>query len=217
MPTLLDDRLVSLHSQHSLDSHALLKIGALADAEGMVDAIDSYSFKDFLGLTIHLFVTTQSQETREQLAQQLPKFGSEVVLPLLKIVCRIQSQTSLQSLAQRSLEKIALYPRIIGLSQVLDREADIALRAVAVQHLLQLIQANQPSILLLLPRLVSEETWHLLKVRLLQESPYPKFNLGADDSRYSMQSIVPKQDKQQHIQTKPEEKDLRLCKVAENY
>lgn len=217
MPTLLDDRLVSLHSQHSLDSHALFEICALANAEGMVDAIDSYSFKDFLGLTIHLFVTTQSQETREQLALQLPKFGSEVVLPLLKIVCRIQSQKNLQSLTQQSLEKISLYPRIIGLSQVLDREVDSSLRAMATQQLLQLIQANQPSILLLLPRLVSKRTWHLLKVKLLQESPYPKFNFGTNDSRYSMQGIVPKQNKQQHIQPKHEEKGLRLCEVAENY
>ncbi|MEM8614093.1 MAG: hypothetical protein AAGF93_18870 [Cyanobacteria bacterium P01_H01_bin.105] len=187
MPTLLDIRLVTLHSQHSIDSHDLSQICALANAEGMVEAMDDYRFKDFLGLTIHLFVTTQSQATREQLALHLPKFGSEVVLPLLKVICRMSSKEDLLSLAQQSLKKMALYPRIIGLGQVLDREVETPVRTVAIGQLLQIIRAHEPSILLLLPRLVSQKTWHLLKLQLLQESPYPRFSIGCDNHDHPVQ------------------------------
>ncbi|MEL6230226.1 MAG: hypothetical protein AAFR24_09975 [Cyanobacteria bacterium J06627_3] len=191
MSTLFDTHLVALHSQHSIQSHDLLMIFDLAEAEGMVENIDSYSFDDLLGLTVHLFVTTQSPSIREQLALQLSKFGSAAVLPLIKILCRVQSIDNIQLLVQKSLETLAIYPLIIGLGQVLDHEVDISLRTVAMQLLIQLIQENDQSVLLILPKLVSKRTWQLIKLQLLAESPYPKFNTTCVDKSFRVQVHVP--------------------------
>lgn len=175
MPTLLDPRLVALHSQHSIQSQDLLEICELATTEGMLEDFASYSFNDFLGLTIHLFLTTQSQQTREQIALQLSKFGSAVVVPLIKIICRVQSRADIQVLASQSLEQIGLYPVIIGLSQMLDDETDQTLRTAAFQRLMQIVQDHTPSVLLVLPKLVSQKTWQLLKLQFLQEASEPRF------------------------------------------
>lgn len=172
MPTLFDTHLIDLHSQPSIQGHDLLTICALANAEGMVESIDSYSFDQFLGLTIHLFVTTQSQDTREQLAQQLTKFGSAAVSPLIKLLWRMRSHSSLQLLARNSLEQMAPYSLMIGLSHVLDRETNDDLRTIAIQMLLNLMQDSNRSVLLSLPKLVSAKTWRLLKLHLLAEKTY---------------------------------------------
>ena len=216
MPILLDARLIALHSQHSIQGRDLLKICALAKAEGMVADIDAYSFNDFLGLTIHLFVTTQSQHTREQLALQLPKFGSAIVLPLIKILCRIQAQEDIQALVQQSLDKIDLYPLIIGLNQVLDRENDKSLRTIAIQRFMKLIQENNQSLLLILPRLVSTKTWHLLKLQLLETMPYPRFNTGYGTPILTSQPVnIPAQDKQPCNKEKEHNNkaEFNLCEV----
>ncbi|MEO0394911.1 MAG: hypothetical protein AAF243_02860 [Cyanobacteria bacterium P01_A01_bin.137] len=178
MPTLFDTHLIDLHSQPSIQGHDLLTICALAESEGMVESIESYSFDQFLGLTIHLFVTTQSQDTREQLAQQLTKFGSAAVLPLIKILWRMRSHSSLQLLAQNSLEQMAPYSLIIGLSHFLDRETNDDLREIATQMLVNLMQDPNRSVLLSLPKLVSSKTWRLLKLHLLAEKSYPTDKAG---------------------------------------
>ncbi|MEA5466396.1 hypothetical protein [Leptothoe sp. PORK10 BA2] len=141
-----------------------------------MENVESYSFDQFLGLAIHLFITTQSQHTREQLVQQFPKFGSAAVLPLVKVICRMPPQSELPLLAQASLEDMAPPSLIIGLNQVLDCETDDDLREIAIQKLMNLMQKYDQSVLLLLPKLVSQQTWRLLKLHLLAESPYPKFN-----------------------------------------
>lgn len=201
MPTLFDAHLVALYSQHSIQSQDLLKICDLAKTEDMIANLETYSFDNFLGLTIHLFVTTQSQHTREQLALQLPKFGSAVVSPLIKILCRLQMQKDVYALTQKSLNNIELYPLIIGLSQLLDHEVDNTLRAIAVQQLMQLIEASNQSVLSVLPRLVSQRTWRILKLQLLAKTPYPRFNLGDCDRSFSSQTnSTLNQEKQPHIQ-----------------
>ncbi|MEO0430808.1 MAG: hypothetical protein AAF151_03850 [Cyanobacteria bacterium J06656_5] len=173
MPTLFDTHLIDLHSQPSIQSHDLLTICALAESEGMSESLESYSFDQFLGLTIHLFITTQSQDTREQLAQQLTKFGSAAVAPMVKILWRMGSHRSLQLLAQNSLQQMAPFALIIGLSHVLDRETDDGLRTVAIQMLVKLMQDPEQSVLLSLPKLVSDMTWRLLKRHLLAEKNCP--------------------------------------------
>ena len=176
MPDLRETHSTELNRQHSLQSQDFLKILTLANAEGLDDGIDTYSFEEFLGLTIHLLVTTQSQYTREQLALQLPKFGSAVVLPLIKILCRMSSRHDLQRLAQQSLDRMGLYALILGLNQMLDGESDNDVRIVAIQTLIELTQVHDQSVLMALPKLVSERTWQLLKQHLLAQFPYPTFN-----------------------------------------
>lgn len=203
MPTLLDNHLIALYSQHSIQSQDLLNIRALAEADGMTENIDDYRFENFLGLTIHLLLTTQSQYTREQLSRQLPKFGSAAVLPLIKILCRLHSQSDLQFLAQKTLDKMALYPLIIGLGGVLDLEADTDVRAIAIQMLIQLTQEQDQSVLTLLPKLISPKTWQLLKLHLLAQFPYPTFNRTDAGNSFCLQiDVVSDQDRQRPLQTR---------------
>ncbi|MEO0349338.1 MAG: hypothetical protein AAF282_04725 [Cyanobacteria bacterium P01_A01_bin.15] len=190
MPHLSDTRLIALHSQHSIQSHDLLTICNLAKAEDSVETIESSNFDQFLGFAVHLFVTTQSQHTREQLSQKLPTFGSAAVLPLLKILWHGSSPSDLKALARQSLENMTLYSLIIGLGRVLDLEVDAGLRAIAIQMLRKIIQENDQYILLLLPKLVSQKTWQLLKAQLLDESPYPVFNTRLVEDRYFVQVRV---------------------------
>ena len=187
MPNLLHPHFISFHSQNSIQSHDVLTISALAKTEGLTDDINTYSFDDFLGLAIYLFVTTQSQQTREQLSLHLSKFGSAAVLPLVKILCRIRLHKSVRQLAQQSLDNMELYPLIIGLSHVLDREVDDALRTTAIQALIRITQEHNQSVLLLLPKLVSQKTWRIVKSKLLAVSPYPRFNHACSDADNSFE------------------------------
>lgn len=213
MSTLFDARLVSLHSQHSIQSQDLLEICYLAKAEGTVVNPEVYSFENFLGFTIHLFVTTRSQHIREQVTLHLPKFGSAVVSPLIKILCRLQTQENIYVLAQKSLDNIGVYALIIGLSQLLDCETDNDLRAAAVQRFMQLIEESNQSVLSILPKLVSQKTWRILKLQLLAKMPYPRFNTGHRDRSLALhQDDTPSQETQPSIQeTQPGIAESLIC------
>ena len=187
MSTLLDPRLVALYSQHSIQYGDLLEIYELSTTETTVESIDTYRFDELLGLVVHLFVTTQSQQTREKLSALLPKFGSDAVLPLLKMLCHLPAQTSIHSLAQQSIADMAVYPLIIGLDQVLVYETDELLQKAAIQKLMHIIRNNESSILLVLPKLVSHKTWGLIKLQLLQESSDPELNHLSPEHRVAVQ------------------------------
>ena len=173
MSTLPDARLTALHGQHSLQSDDFLTVCNLAKAEGRHEPVDAYGFTEFLGLAVHLFVSTQSHHRREQLSQVLSKFGSAVVVPLVKIVCHAWADDvqSLQALAQQSLERMELYPLLIGLNQVLDQGGDERLRTVALNLLLRKIsQPCDRSVPLLLPKFLSEESLQLLEGYSFEET-----------------------------------------------
>ena len=175
MSTPPDSRFIELHSQHTLQYHDLLTIYNLAKDEGMAENIDSFSFNDLLGLTIHLFVTTQSQRTREQLSQQLPKFGSSVVLPLIKILCHKQlgHVDNLHVLTQKSLDRINPHALLIGLNRVLTLETDPQLGTAARQIVKNLIQTHDRSVLFLLSKLIFQEHWLPLNTSSFEELPSP--------------------------------------------
>ena len=173
MSTFPNARLTALHGQHSLQSDDFLTICNLAKAEGRIETVESYSFNEFLGLTVHLFVSTQSRHTCEQVSQILPKFGSAVVLPLLKVTCYdcADDIQNLPALAQQSLERMGLYPLLIGLNQVLDAEEDKPLRTVALELLLKNIaQSCDRSVPLLLPEFLSKESLQLLESYSFEET-----------------------------------------------
>lgn len=158
MPTLIGSGFVELHSQHTLQYADWLAVYALAKDEGVGERLNSYDCEDFLGLAVYLFITTQSQGTRQHLSQLLPKFGSAIVLPLLKILCRkeIFVEQTIPMLAQQSLNAMAPYPLMIGLNQVLDLNIQNDLKEIALQTIKQLLQACEPSGYLLLSQLLSE-------------------------------------------------------------
>ncbi|ESA38354.1 hypothetical protein N836_02310 [Leptolyngbya sp. Heron Island J] len=164
MSTLIGSSFVALHSQHTLQYADWLAVYTLAKDEGVGEHLDSYDCENFLGLAVYLFITTQSQGTREQLSRLLPKFGSAIVLPLLKILYRkeIFVEQNIPMLAQQSLNEMAPYPLMIGLNQVLDLNLQDALKTVALQMVQQLLQSCEPSVYVVLSQLLSETNRHLV-------------------------------------------------------
>ena len=173
MSTLIGSDFVALHRQHTLQHADWLAVYALAKDEGVGERLDSYDFEDFLGLSVYLFITTQSQQTREQLSQVLPKFGSAIVLPLLKILCRkeIFVEQRIPIMAQQSLNAMAPYPLMIGLNQVLDLNAQDALKAIALQTVKELLQSYEPSVQLVLSQLLSETNRRLVSEGSISQLP----------------------------------------------
>ncbi|MEL6247997.1 MAG: hypothetical protein AAFR99_03240 [Cyanobacteria bacterium J06629_9] len=165
-----DTHLTALLSQHTLQSDDLLLICELANVDGIENQIDSWSFEQFFGLAVYLFVTTESSHTRRQLAQVLPKFGSRTVLSLVKILHQHQLPTELRLLALQSIEKIPPYALTYGLTQVL--ETDNTFEPFVLRTLASLIHERDESILLLLSQLLTQEHWHALEPRLLERLPY---------------------------------------------
>ena len=172
MPTLLSNPLTILHSQHSLQHADLLTIYNLASLENIDDDLDSFSFAELLGLTIYSFVTTQSQDSRKHLSNLLPKFGSAVVLPLLRVLSRKDSLVSenLPGLAQKSLNEMGCYPLLIGLDQVLTQSMENDLKTVALEVLRQRLQLIKQHELSFLPQILSQTTLELIKDLLLSET-----------------------------------------------
>lgn len=172
MPTLQDTHFAALHSQHTLQQADLFAIYAFANHEGMNETIDSYSFEDFLGLTVYLFITSPSQDAREQLAQLLSKFGSAAVLPLLKILCKkdLLVEKNIQPLVQQTLSQMAPYPLAIGISQILDQNVNDELKTVSLQVLKQLIQTCESPTRLELSQVFSETAWNRIEDLLSQNS-----------------------------------------------
>ncbi|MEL7503897.1 MAG: hypothetical protein AAFN18_15670 [Cyanobacteria bacterium J06554_6] len=168
--TMPDTHLTALLSQHTLQSDDLLLICELANVDGIENQIDSWSFEQFFGLAVYLFVTTESSHTRRQLAQVLPKFGSRTVLSLVKILHQHQLPTELRLLALQSIEKIPPYALTYGLTQVL--ETDNTFEPFVLRTLASLIHERDESILLLLSQLLTQEHWHALEPRLLERLPY---------------------------------------------
>ena len=169
MPTALSNHFTELHSQHSLQRVDLLTIYHLAALEEMDDSIDSFSFEELLGLTVYSFVITQSQDSREQLSGLLPKFGSAVVLPLLRVLSRKDAvvSESLPVLAQKSLNEMGCYPLIIGLDQVLNHSMENDLKTVALEVLRQRLQLLEQNELSLLPQVLSKTTLELVEELLV--------------------------------------------------
>ncbi|MEM9215372.1 MAG: hypothetical protein AAGD25_13615 [Cyanobacteria bacterium P01_F01_bin.150] len=157
MPILVDSGFALLHSQHTLQHADWLTIYAFIEDENISKHLDSYSFEDFLEFTVYLFTTTQSQSTRRCIAQIMPKFGSAVVLPILKVLCNQDAsidQTA-QILAWQSLSEMTPYSLTIGLNQVLESDIQKDLRATALQVLKQLLQSCESSIQQVLYQLLS--------------------------------------------------------------
>ncbi|MEM9808341.1 MAG: hypothetical protein AAF959_24015 [Cyanobacteria bacterium P01_D01_bin.56] len=164
MVNMMDPGFVALHSQHSLQHADWMKIADLAKAENVGKCFDSWNFEEFLGLTVYLFVTTQSQHTREQLSQILPKFGSTAVLPLLKILLKkeVFAEKAIPTLAQQSLNNMTAYALVIGANQVLDLKFQDDLKAIALEVLQQLLQSCEPSTNLVLAQLLSDTNRQLV-------------------------------------------------------
>ncbi|MEM8808680.1 MAG: hypothetical protein AAGF01_21910 [Cyanobacteria bacterium P01_G01_bin.38] len=175
------NNLLTLHGQHTLQRDALLSIYRFANAEGNAESFESWHFEEVLGFTFHLFVTTKSSQIREQLSQLLPKFGSEAVRPLVKILNHFQSPSHLRKLTLQSLEEIAPYPLVIGLCQVLENGADGELGPIVIPILVNLMNGEDEAISWLLSQLLSAQKQQLLAVKSLKRQAHPNSQTDFDD------------------------------------
>jgi len=184
MRTPIDIYANELQAQHTIQSDDLLKICHLAKIENVFEKIESFSFEQFFGFTCHLFITTDSQQVREQLAAILPKFGSVAVFSLLKIshhFSTVESSTGqeylgqeqqLAELSMRCLTSMSVPALIVGLVQAIEAEEnnnshhDIA--NMVAPALITLTAHHGENILSMLSNKLSSATWNRLQQQLLQ-------------------------------------------------
>ncbi|NJM96128.1 MAG: hypothetical protein HC800_01945 [Phormidesmis sp. RL_2_1] len=153
MTTLSSDYLRMIQSQHSLQGADLALICHLAQVEGtpvenLLEKVQSWRFEQFLGFTLHLFITTESPRVRVQLAKLLPKFGSSVVRSLVKIVYHFKPTSAVGKLAQKSLHHMPLKSLMIGLIPVFELDNVDAFMPIVRQELTQRARYNGESVLL---------------------------------------------------------------------
>ncbi|MEM9149107.1 MAG: hypothetical protein AAGB19_01455 [Cyanobacteria bacterium P01_F01_bin.3] len=202
-----------LQAQHTIQSEDLLKICRLAKIENIFDKIESFSFEQFFGFTCHLFITTESERTREQLAALLPKFGSIAVFSLIKIAHHLDdSESSLARerqvvrLAMESLKAMPLPTLLIGIAQMIDEERvpsqqkDTA--AMVAPVLITLTAHHGENTLSLLSQRLSTQAWKELQQQLLQALSH----LRAQRPAYS--------NSQHHVKLRVKASEQQLAEVA---
>ncbi|MEO1400365.1 MAG: hypothetical protein AAFV72_03820 [Cyanobacteria bacterium J06635_1] len=215
MMIALPNNLIALHSQHTLQRDALLSLYRFANAEGISESLESWSFDEILGFTFHLFVTTKSPQLREQLSQLLPKFGSEAVRPLVKIANHFQPTSDLGKLALQSLEKVAPYPLVIGLSQVLENDSDDELRPMVISRLVNLMRGEDDAIFWLLSQLLSEENQQLLAIKSLEEVSDFDTQAGSVEAPLRL-SVITHQDAQPY-RPEPASRRVRTLSLCRSH
>ncbi|MGD1867064.1 MAG: hypothetical protein ACFB0D_21125 [Phormidesmis sp.] len=170
-----------LQAQHTIESDDLLKICRLAKVENVFDKIESFSFEQFFGFACHLFITTESRSSREQLAHLLPKFGSIAVFSLLKISHHLSTADSalereqqLAMLSMQSLKTMSVPTLVIGLAQIIETEIGAEQRNyqdtmdMVVPALITLTAYHGENILSVLSDKLSAAAWNDLQQQLLQ-------------------------------------------------
>ncbi|MEM6450227.1 MAG: hypothetical protein AAF703_07935 [Cyanobacteria bacterium P01_D01_bin.105] len=172
---------IALYNQHSLTSADWQLICQLANVENISEKqsqqLASLNFEQFFGLAIHSFISTQHYFNRQQLADLLPKFGSRAVLSLFKILFHCKSGVTsagivnsheLIALTQSSLKKVEPAAFVVGLETVLSDKSATALMPLVVDVVVSSIREDDGTLLALLPRLLSAESWQQLKAALLE-------------------------------------------------
>lgn len=205
MTTLSNAQKIALYTQHSLDSTDWQRICQLANVENgskqQVQKLESLSFEQFFGLAVHTFISTESTATRQQLSELLPKFGSRAVLSLFKILFHCKSEFAsfnivnaheLNALTRASLKRIEPVAFVMGLDSALADKAAKALMPLIIEELVSAIREDDGTILTLLPRLLSVDSWNQIKTNLLN---FPAFSaiqasVQAQQRRNAMTQVV---------------------------
>ena len=186
--TTSDTYLIDLLSQHSLQSDDLQLICELAAVKDLVSQAENWSFEQFFGLTVYMFVTTESSQVRHQLADVIPTFGSRAVLSLIKIVHQPTLPAELQILARQCLDQIAPYGLAYGLNQVLAAGSEY--ETFVLKTLAELAHKSDESIMLLLSQLVTPARWRTLERQLLTWTPADEVEEPIKRSLHAVQDIA---------------------------
>ncbi len=167
-----------LQAQHTIQGQDLLDICAIASQETQLDNIyeqlETWRFEQFFGLACHLFITTESPQSRVQLATLLPKFGSAAVYSLLRISHKfdpaIYPQKEVQQLSIRSLKEIPLPALVIGIVKAIEESnnSDDFLSEIT-PTLITLAAHHRVSLFSELAKQLSSEKWNNLQTKLLRK------------------------------------------------
>ncbi|MBE9063869.1 hypothetical protein [cf. Phormidesmis sp. LEGE 11477] len=182
----------TLHTQHTLQTQDILLICQLASTnpENTLEQIQSWSFEQFFGFVCHLFVTTESADIRQQLADLFPKFGSIAILSLVKIAhyfdlqARNQSRNQshldrhfpleVQTLALQALGNMPVETLAIGLAQAIEADTDGDLQRTIAAFLAKAFYRNEKDILSLLSQYLSKKSWCAIENSLIQALSSPQ-------------------------------------------
>ncbi|MGC1219438.1 MAG: hypothetical protein WA883_18340 [Phormidesmis sp.] len=166
-----------LNAQHTIQSEDLLAICAIASRETSIDnifeQISTWRFEQFFGLACHLFITTKSQQSRIQLSNLLPKFGSIAVVSLIKIAHHFSASTFARNevgqLAVDSLKEMPLQTLVIGLAPVIKDKGSYELMPTLVPVLIVLAAHHQAPLFSDLAQQLPAGVWNTLQAKLLRE------------------------------------------------
>lgn len=171
MTTLGDPRLIALHRQHTVQNDDVLTLYHLAKTEGISEDLESLNFEQVLGLSCYLFVTTRSIYTRQKLSHILPRFGSDVVGPLVRVLNHFQPSSELGKLALQSLGRISSTTLAIGLSDLLAHESPDEFKSTALQLLAELLHRSGDDVRFWVSRLVPVKYWRSLEAPCWSAAP----------------------------------------------
>lgn len=172
MLTLSDAYGIEFHRQHTLQADDLARIIHLGEVEGLTEKIETWNVDLLFGFACHLFITTELQQTREQLSTLLPKFGSRAVYTLVRLTHLFPASHNIHSLAQQSLETIPLYPLVIGLAdaiQSIEEETNAKeIMPALVTAIIKLIYCHNGQLLDELSQQVSPYQWQTIETLMLR-------------------------------------------------
>ncbi|MEL6552381.1 MAG: hypothetical protein AAFQ63_02795 [Cyanobacteria bacterium J06621_11] len=176
MLTSSDAQTSQLQAQHTLTGQDLIELCAIASQETHINdiysQIETWKFEQFFGLACHLFITTESAQSRQQLSNLLPKFGSIAVYSLLKITDKFNeathSQNNIGVLALSSLKQMALQPLVIGLVKTIedDSTTDKTIDSI-IPSLVTLAAHHQDPLFAELAKRLKTSSWNNLQTKLL--------------------------------------------------
>ncbi|MEL6879865.1 MAG: hypothetical protein AAFP09_05020 [Cyanobacteria bacterium J06607_10] len=172
MLTLSDAYGIEFHRQHTLQADDLTRIIHLGEVEGLTEKLETWNADLLFGFACHLFITTEQQQTREQLATLLPKFGPRAVYTLIQLTHLFPATHNIHSLAQQSLEAMPLYPLVIGLADAIqsieeDKKAEDIMPAL-VTAIIKLIYCHDGQLLDELSQKVSSRQWQTIETLMLR-------------------------------------------------
>jgi len=182
MPSVSNAQRTILQTQHTLQGNDLTAICNLAGVEGadidsLLTSIVCWDFDQLLGFTLHLFITAESAEVRTQVAQLLPKFGSKIVRPLIKIAhhfCEqtpqsgsLQGRSDISALAQQSTQQINPQALSVGFIEVLTSNNAEGLLPSVVNCLTSLRVEHYETVLAGLAQQLTSQTYQMLERQIL--------------------------------------------------
>lgn len=210
MHSLSNAQRIILQAQHTLQGADLTAICNLASVEGadidsLWTSIVSWDFEQLLGFTLHLFITAESSEVQNQVAQLLPKFGSQIVRPLIKITHHFHEpscheNSNLSALTQQSIQQINPQALSLGFAETLMGNNAEVLLPIVVNCLTSIPVEQSETILSYLAQQLPSQGYKALERQLLNKcsrsqlkETFERLDAASTSTELNSRSIAPVQ------------------------